>query len=191
MWLFDFGGTERRVASVRSSASALLRELPALHPVERAVVLVQANLVLASVARNHDVRMASDPARVSSKVADAAMKEVLAFRDSLRVVEREGEKPVRRMAACQRRACEVVAATIACGLAPSMHKVAVTLWRAVWPSRDRVEDAVVWIRRRERELGVAQIPPGPDGKPLTDPDLVLAGARVPAFLKRRQGGGSA
>lgn len=183
--MFGFGGAARRKRVVEELAQSLPGQVEALHPVERATVLVLANSMLRVAAALRGAQLADDPAGAGAKAADAALSDLLPLRDHLASIVADPDAPNRRHATCHLRAAELASLTVGVGLDNTVRRACGVAWRAVWEGRQRLRDAVVWIRRYEQNSGVPAVPQA-DGEPEhTDVALARLGASVPAFLRKR------
>jgi hypothetical protein len=185
--MFGFGGASSRRQGVATLAAALPGIIGAMHPVERATVLVLANGMLRVVAEAvGGGSMVDDPSSVPTEVADGALKGLLAVRRRLSAVAEDPSSPSRRHAFCHLRAAELACLTVGVAVEPGAIKGCAMSWRAAWEGRTRLPDAVLYIRKWESASGVPAVAPA-EGGSVGDDHLTSRGRRVPAFLRKGKG----
>ena len=183
--MFGLGGAERRRRSVALISRTLPGAVEALHPVERATVLVLANAMLRAAAAAHGPGLESDPAAAGPAAAHAALADMSRQRDRVSSIVADPRSPHPRHAALDLRALELSMLTVGVAVEPSVLRACSASWKAAWEGRGRIRDAVAWMRRYEAESGVPAAPlPAGTASP-SDLDLARVGASVPEFLRRR------
>lgn len=183
--MFGFGGAARRRRAVEELAQSLPGRVETLHPVERATVLVLTNSMLRVASHLRGANLADDPVGSGAQVADAALGDLLPLRDHLAAIVADPQAPNRRHAACHLHAAELASLTVGVGLDGTMRRACGAAWRAVWEGRQRLRDAVIWIRRYEASSGVPAVPQMEGEAEHTDTALARIGASVPAFLRKQ------
>jgi hypothetical protein len=181
--MFGFGGASSRRQGVAALAQSLPGIIGAMHPVERATVLVLANGMLRVASHVGGGNMADDPASVPHQVADGTLKGLMAVRLRLSAVAEDPASPARRQAHCHLRAAELACLTVGVAVEPAAIRGCAMAWRAAWEGRTRLHDAVLYIRKWEASTGVPAVA-HPEDAGSGDDDLASLGRRVPAFLRK-------
>jgi hypothetical protein len=182
--MFGFGFGARHRELIVSLASSLPRLLPAMHGVEKATVLVLARsmLVTASVLSASDIA-ANPPSDIPA--SKKAMRELETHRRRLLPITEDHAKPGNRHAVVHLRATELAYLTLGVAVSPQEKSACTDAWRAAWAGRDRLQDAILWIRRYEDRSGVSAVPSADPAKKQSDTELMRLGmAAVPAFLRQ-------
>jgi len=183
--MFGFGGATRRKREVAEIAGSIAGTIAAMHPQERATVLVLTNSLLGAVAAMHGPPLKSDPAKAGTEAVDAALKALLPRRKGDAEVASDEKSPFQRHAAIDLAAVDLACVTLGTALLPEIFANCRSAWLEAWKGKERLADAVVWIRRYETGSGVPAVPPSAAGRRPTDPDLMRLGASVPVFLRRK------
>lgn len=183
--MFGFGGAERRKRALAAMAGELPGGVAALHPVERATVLVLGNCLLRTASEISGAPFADDPA-ASATAADGALRDLMPLRERLAAIVADERSPNRRHATCHLRAAELACLTVGVALDEGLRRACGESWKAAWEGRARLHDAVLWIRRYERQAGVSAVPVLDGGDGPSDIDLARIGLSVPGFLRKKK-----
>ncbi len=174
----------RRVAELTAGAAAALQ---AMHPAERAAVLMLANAQMAMVARARGEAFLSAPSRVAAAVGAAVVDELLEIHAAQSAAAARAPAAMGRYFRAHLQATLVCLATAAVADEGAARRPACArLWRTLHEQRDRAEQALVWLRRGEAAAGVPCFPPPSPGRAVTDIDALAMAASVPAFLRRKR-----
>ncbi len=182
--MFDFVGRSRRLKAASALAAPLRGRFAAMHPVERAVVLVLANSLLVATGRARGSKVVTAPAGCTPAEIDLAVRDMASLRDSVvSVAEAGGDALMRTHANCTAAACDLVAASLVMPSEPSIRPGVLSAWKTVWESRDKLRPAVVWLRRREAATGRPVFLPKADGSQQNDLEIIRNSDKVPGFLR--------
>ena len=182
--MFDFVGRSSRLKAATQLAAPLRGQFSDMHPVERAVVLVLANSLLVATGRARGSKLVTSPASCTPAELDLAVRDMLALKETVQSsAEQGGDAMLQKHAACTAVACDLVASSLLVPIEPSIRPAVLSAWKAIWDSRDKLRQAVVWLRRREAVTGRAVFLPKADGAKQNDLEIIKNSERVPAFLR--------
>jgi hypothetical protein len=183
---FDFS-RRRRNGEIARILGSLPESINRAHPVEKASILILANLILGVAARNYDSQLARYPARSARGPAIRAADGLLATYGKL-VALCKVDPSARHARYIRVHGRAVALATVTVGLAldTTGRSKVVAAWASAWTGRDRAVDAVTWLRQYETEVECEMFPRKVDGAIPSDLDIVREGRTVPAFLRPRR-----
>lgn len=176
---------ERRARRAVAEAVASLGDAFAGQPAsERAAIMAVANGILASVAAQHGDLVLTRPASLKRANVSTILSELSTSLSKLSVAldalsDRDHGDPVLDGVHRQRRAVELVVATLGMSLDPKAKPVVLEAWRAVYRARQHAGDAVAALNAFREETGTS---PVPEGVPSQRGDLLALASTAPPFL---------
>ncbi len=176
---------ERRARRAVAEAVASLGDAFAGQPAsERAAIMAVANGILASVAAQHGDLVLTRPASLKRATVSTILSELSTSLSKLSVAldalsDRDHGDPVLDGVHRQRRAVELVVATLGMSLDPKAKPVVLEAWRAVYRARQHAGDAVAALNAFREETGTS---PVPEGVPSQRGDLLALASTAPPFL---------
>jgi hypothetical protein len=163
-------------------SSGLATSFTGLHPVQRSVIFILANLQLVSIARARSGLLVKAPAKCPPEVLDEAIKDALDVYHLIGEV-RDDDPHRKRHAESVRHASALIAASLAVFSRPEDRKPVLRAWRSLWLDRGRAPHAVTWLRRRETESSVPVFPKKPNGDDFNDIEILRLANQLPPFLR--------
>ena len=184
--MFGFKKSDKRCEDLNALAASLPKALEAMHPIERATVLVLTNSMLAYAERSYGVLITANPRQVDVNAARTIWDNLAELKSGLDSMAKDMKGTQKRHIACHFHATELVLLTVGLALAQGHSRQLGACWKSVWSARASAQQAVPWLRKYERATGVGTVPKLADGREASDIDLLRFAESLPAFLRRRR-----
>lgn len=185
--VFGFGPAAARKRRLRAAFIGMPELLEALHPSERAAVLLLTNAQLDLVARTHGAELTSDP-RNKPELAASVIEELLLLHAQWSATADIAPRDVVRYLRAHVASLLVAALTLSMGVdARNFRPMIAATWKTLWSTRSRNEHALAWLRRGESATGAPCFPPPITGTGhVSDITALGFGTRLPVFLTPRR-----
>lgn len=177
-----FNKQAKKIEALKAYGDSFSADLGAMHPIEKASILVFANCTLAVLSRKYSRNIMDNPVLVDKAVLNSALSDIMRVVVSLQDMQVPPEylKQLRT----QYFSARLVALTLGCGLSGELRNPVIQAWKTIWLDKERLSDAVLWIRKHEKLTGQPAVPPLPTGRQPSDIDLMQGSLKVPGFLKK-------
>ena len=172
----------KRFSEAVALSSGLATSFMALHPVQRSIIFILANLQLVSIARARSGLLVKAPAKCSPEVLDEAIKDALDVYHLIGEVK-DSDAHRKTHAECVRHAAALIATSLAVFARGDDRRPVLRAWKALWVERARAPHAVVWLRRRESEAKAHVFPKKGDGTDYNDVEILRIANQLPPFLR--------